>query len=121
MLVDIKTLDADMFGEILRKKSFQDNGFGCYSTFDMRPQFYQHTEGALFEKAINMILNHDYGSEFDDEDKQELASRIMVYYSECDDILVAWYWDGDGTLLVGTGGKFSINSDCKKDHYWEFI
>jgi hypothetical protein len=35
-------------------------------------------------------------------------------------MVVAWFWDGDGVLLVGEGEEWAVSEDCKKDNKWSW-
>lgn len=129
----VKNLDAvkespDAIGEILRKWAFARDGYGCYSTFDVRPEFESVTPSYLeFSKIMGRPYSpskdHSYG--WDDTD-DEIMQR-MSWFKHPNGIEMGWYWDGDGTLCFyvpeleddfydGT----VTNDDCKKSHGWEF-
>lgn len=88
--------------EQLRNKFFE-NPVGCYSCFDMIPEF----------KEIN--LPKELEILFDPEPKN---SKIN-YFSNGSDI-VAWDWSsGDGTLFIQSNDDKYISYDCKKDYKWK--
>ena len=99
-----------VFGECLRHLFFeQDEGYGCYSTFDVRDGVKSLPDEPVY---------------FEDEDDEP------IYIYKCFEaeveglgvVKMAYYWDGDGTLEFRLpDGKELINSDCKKDYTWEFI
>lgn len=106
----LATFDADFIGELLRKISFIGNGevYGCYSTFELI---------SSYQRIKTPIALAEYIAW--DADEQ---GRIESFYSRELDLLVAWYWDGDGTLYFDSG-LFDCavwNNDCKKDYGWEY-
>jgi hypothetical protein len=73
------------------------------------------------ESEIGKKLLSIFGvsSPADDEDV-EWVIRNRKMYSD-GELHVAWFWDGDGTLVVGYNGRFAINDDCKKAANWEWV
>lgn len=118
----------DALGEILRRWAFVGEGFGCYSNFDIRPEFERvHTSYLEFSKMMGRPYSppdsHSYG--WGDTD-DEMMER-MEWFKHPNGIEMGWYWDGDGTLCFyvpelkddyydGT----VYNTDCKKSSGWEF-
>lgn len=125
-LSDVKDDNPDSYGEMLRTHFFVGKGFGCYSTFEVRTEFQTvDKDSALGKAALKCLFSdcHWYNEPETDEYKQEIA-RAHVLSTPTH--IVAWWWDGDGTLVVGDidNGRISraaINDDCKKDRYWKFI
>lgn len=117
--------DPNLFGEIMRDAVFiQDREkwlYGCYSTFELKDGFEEITSGEQYEIALKKILKNNFSYGYDEEDEKELQEKLKVYYNKERGILAAWYWDGDGTLLVAINGKFAINDDCKKSYRWKFV
>lgn len=118
----------DAMGEILRKWAFVGKGYGCYSNFDVRPEF--ERVAVRFDEFRKIMgrpykspTDHSYGwSDTDDE-----IMERMTWYKHPTGIEVGWYWDGDGTLCFYVpeleddyyDGTLT-NSDCKKSTGWEF-
>ena len=94
---------ANFWGEILRDMTFTDDGFGCYSNFDLRSGFRK------IAKTPTRLL--------DIQDEIEWSQ----FYNPALGIFVAWYWDGDGTLYFEYPGIRLIHNDCKNDYEWEFL
>lgn len=108
-------LDANSFGEFFRRYFFTKNeGRGCYANFNLEP-FMRSCEVSEWPKDLYKLLGF-----FEAEDMKEFDVRVYRHKinPEC---FCAWYWDGDGTLLVSDGTKMARNDDCKKDYTWKFI
>lgn len=107
--------DSNTVGEVLRGWSFRES-LGCYSCFDLIPgfkdvkinEYYIATPLKLFAPH-----NNDY--------RKEVKEKMSLYYHKERDVLVSWYWEGDGELYFNAGGIEVFNSDCKKDYTWEFV
>jgi hypothetical protein len=115
-------------GEILRAWAFPGDGYGCYSTFELRPEFAPVTPTPR-EFAVLWMRPYD---------PRDTAPSTMGYcdaeaiteiqwFKHPNGIEVGWYWDGDGTLAFVsdeladehyTGAV--VNGDCKKDNEWRF-
>lgn len=108
--------NVDVLGELLRDLTFdtQPGEVGCYNTFDLKPGFVKNEDNQSKE-TIAEIMGLD---EVD-------ARTLQIYENESLQLLVAWFWDGDGTLFfeVEDGDDIVrvINTDCKKDYCWEEI
>lgn len=94
-------------GEALRNEFFnQDSGgFGCYSTFEVRP-------GVLFSGIYPTFMD------------REISVETRVYTKKVSGIEVTmqFWWDGDGTLEFHfPDGSYLYNGDCKKDYVWQYI
>lgn len=99
--IDTDKDSPNIIGEFLRGRFWppqKEYDFGCYSTFE-------------------------YGSGV-----KELPSRPVEVddifewkRAEWEGIICEWYWDGDGVLrfILPSGAKV-INTDCKKEHNWEW-
>ncbi len=103
--------NPDIIGEALRNYCFVGPGFGCYESFELRPEFIRMPSNGELSKQIIPYL------ETDETDK------INIYISVVKDdaIIVAWFWDGDGTLVFICNNQVFRNNDCKKDHGWEIV
>lgn len=112
---------ANLVGEILREETFAE-GLGCYYCFDIKPHF----EKMDNKEAVALVAKDWWGGIPDEADfmaagaYEELLERLEAFSGP--DYNVAWYWDGDGTLLFWKEHDFAvINNDCKKSYGWEFI
>ena len=63
----------------------------------------------------------DYDISFWGVDYDYMYKLTEVYYNERLDIIVAWQWDSDGTLLIKENEKAAINRDCKCSNEWNWI
>lgn len=97
------TDDPNEFGEILREYCFNER-YGCYSCFDLIEGF-KEFDGIYLKELLDV---------YEDE-------SITVYCYKYGELEIAWYWDGDGTLLIKEGNRIAINSDCKKNYTWEWV
>ena len=105
------------FGETLRDYCFIPNEYGqdvgCYSTFTLRPEFKKISKKSELGKRLLEYLGWD--TEYNDDIKD------MAHLYSNNGIHIAWYWDGDGTLVFWEGNKVVYNGDCKKDYVWEWL
>ena len=120
-VIDTQTTnDPEVFGETLREYVFvQDKyggDFGCYSTFDVRPEF-QLKECPPRIAELLMGASSDWHP-FHEWEKDR---KKRCVYRTNGEIVVAWYWDGDGTLYFKEGDREAINNDCKKGYGWEWV
>ena len=109
----------DLYGEALRRYLFVGPGLGCYANFDLRPEFSALDKATPLGAQVLRIL---FAGQYPDCDAREVA-QVSLYASATE--LVAWWWDGDGTLLVGEldEGKLTraaVNDDCKKAYGWRW-
>lgn len=111
MIINIRLLTLDLAGEVLRYISFTKNGTGCYSNFDLEDDFEEIASTNLPNIAARICLGDDI----------EDINNIPVFYSKEKNLMVFWYWDGDGTLGFIDGNRIIFNTDCKKDHDWQEI
>lgn len=117
--------DPNLLGEALRLWSFKgSNGErGCYETFEVNDCLIELKEGKYYNRAKE-ILCPEFDSmkvySFEHPEIKDNYFHIKPYT-----IIVGWYWDGDGTLyfrIINEEKDVEIlNSDCKKDYYWEQI
>lgn len=118
----IATDDPNQLGEYFRNHvAFTNEGFGCYSNFNLTPGFTEITKSNdtnLHTELSVLLTCKSWRGEFQD--------KIATYSNGSVD--VAWYWDGDGVLLFRVrdrqrhNGKplILIHPDCKNDYEWEF-
>jgi hypothetical protein len=124
-----KNFSINTIGEKLRNFSFipeGENDRGCYSTFNVNSDFEKINEkDKKYHKAISIIAFNkiiDY-KDLDNEEKEyynDIKNYNQIYYNNKEKILMAYYWDGDGTLIFKRKNKIFINSDCKKDYKWKY-
>lgn len=116
----------DVLGELLRDVIFTGEGYGCYSTFDVRDDAREWSEAERREFWA-AIYNRDIAYEADELPQliEEATAMGKGYTWPLGDLAVecCWYWDGDGTLcfrvLDGEDVlRFISNDDCKKDYGW---
>lgn len=102
----------DIMGEALRDYCFIGEGLGCYETFELREGF----TPIYKESRTGQTLIRALGYQEDEND----SPSVHLYHDETTNIFIAWYWDGDGTLLIGYDNKWMFNTDCKRRLDWEF-
>lgn len=116
--------NANKVGEALRYWLFlAHNGqLGCDESFDVAPYFKKVSRGIYYKRAKEIILPND-------TDK----ITCFVYHQDvrklwCIEemvIVLAWYWDGDGTLYFRVKDKDNdievLNTDCKDTTYWQWV
>lgn len=121
IIIDTQEMeDANEFGETLRDYCFVPDEFGgetgCYSTFKLRDDFVEvKPNSKTGKKLLKSLWNDCHNKEY----IKEMTPRVQMFTDGIIDL--AWCWDGDGILLIKEGSKVAINSDCKKDHDWEWI
>lgn len=106
-------VDANTAGELLRELCFV-GGYGCYSTFDLVDGFEKVAPETL-SLPVRTALAGCWAKD------AQTIERMDSYVHRETGLGVAWYWDGDGTLVFKRGELFLYNSDCKKDHGWEAL
>ena len=116
--------DPNTVGEVLRDWSFKEM-YGCYSCFDLIFGFKDVKINEMYISKPLSIFAPVFYQQTDPEEaveyRREVKSKMSLYYNEERDILVAWYWEGDGELYFNAGGIEVYNKDCKKDYTWEFV
>lgn len=106
--------DPNIFGETLRDVVFvkhDDLDFGCYTTFKLSNGF-----SKVEDSHLRGILSDIVCAGQEDHAEAYINGNILV----------AWFWDGDGTLFIGSKdlcGNISgaVNYDCKKKSGWEWV
>lgn len=101
--------DPDILGELLRQLSFTNEGYGCYENFNLRKEFTPQDN-----EVAAKLIDDGYGET--DEDILEYAKSFTNGIWN-----VAWYWDGDGTLVFWNEDFAVINEDCKKEYGWKLL
>lgn len=115
--------DPNVLGEHLREVTFVGEGYGCYETFDVRPD----AEDLGHEEAMKFITGDTdpYGDGDWPLDVERYEGRRFRYQGltvEC-----FWYWDGDGVLAFRiTHPQLGVlrvieNDDCKKSYCWDDV
>lgn len=118
------SVDANAYGEMLRSGLFVGPGYGCYESFSTRPDLAPVDKKSDFGRALLAGLLLSPGqTPLESSFEPEEVERSSLLANDL--FFVAWFWDGDGMLLVGEhfDGKISraaINFDCKKDYVWEW-
>lgn len=122
----ILDLEANELGETLRALTFPDEGYGCYSTFEVRRPALKWSRGRCL--AFWVSLGYDDNDDPDDLDRAgECADLGEGFTWQLDGLTVGvcWFWDGDGTLAfdarAGRSRRFVVNTDCKKDYGWDDV
>lgn len=113
---DTQTMeDPNEFGEALREYCFvpdkYGNDFGCYSTFEARPEFKPCSETEK-ETLLSILIEWSWFEPHDSERPTCLTDG---------NIYMVWFWDGDGILLFKEGDRVVINDDCKKMYGWKWV
>lgn len=105
--VDLHSLPADVVGELCRAL-FWPKEYGCYSNFDYGEDVIVYpSEIELMETDPN-----GYGPMMDITWNRAKWKGIIT---------CMWFWEGDGHLeFIFPDGSAVVNSDCKKDHGWEW-
>ena len=98
-------------GELLRGLFFKQNRekgeLGCYSSFDLQ-------DGV--EELPKTLVDEE-----EEDDQWKLYWSNFQKTIEGKTIKMSYYWDGDGELVFFfEDGSALVNSDCKKDYYWEY-
>jgi hypothetical protein len=103
--------NSNLVGEALRDAFFnQEKGFGCYSTFELLPDV---------EKLPNEpVLDNEDEDELDIFEFEYVVAKKII---EGQEVIMKYYWEGDGTLEFHFNGGMLYNTDCKKDYTWEFV
>ena len=136
----METLDLivnpNVFGEVIRDLAFDTHNdpyaLGCYSAFDLRDGWDKVPKDDSRHLAMTtMIVFEDWFSnrniqDLDDADIEEEIEYLNEVVSHVTtvtngNLMAAWYWDGDGVLVVSNGNLYALNDDCKKDHVWMYF
>lgn len=114
---------ADAFGELLRELTFPGEGYGCYSTREVRG----HAVEWPRQRRVEFWRTIGYCDPDYPEGLAEQADSGEGYTWKLDDLTVhvCWFWDGDGVLAfdarAGDLRRVVINGDCKKYYRWEEV
>ena len=120
--VDTQKLDdPNIFGETLREYCFVGDGFGCYSTFELLPEFYKINDAKQKKDFIDRLCKEWYGTSYNYEPENEEKDSLSKNLYTNGNIIITWYWDGDGTLIIAEKNKIAVNGDCKKDYGWYWL
>lgn len=113
--------NPDIVGETLREFVWGNEEEGCYMTFDptVPDNWEEVSPKELTLHQLESILGYCI---YEEGCLEEGLDRLTVLkYKSPFSLLVAWHWDGDGTLYFNEAGRETINYDCKKNYGWEFI
>lgn len=120
--------DPNLLGEALRKTFIDDDGGRGPSAgpYKLAPEFKAvELASVLGDRIVDVLVENSYCDEYDLSDAKEefLTDYPNTQVFTNGDVHIAWYWDGDGTLLfVVPGDKIAVmNEDCKKDYGWQFV
>lgn len=102
-----KMIDANEFGESLREWAFPEDGFGGYTTTELRKGFKKLKNG---DKFYDWFLNN---AAWDPNGNPLCAKHWNGVY-------VGWHYEHDGVLLFIENNKIAANFDCKKSHKWNW-
>lgn len=117
----------NVIGEILRAWAFPADGYGCYSTFELRPEFSKKEPSA---REFEFLWGRKFDPDSDEDgwgsqDKEEIKN--IRWFVHPNGIEVGWHWDGDGVLAFFSKELESedcdgsvVNHDCKHDDEWSF-
>jgi hypothetical protein len=117
-------LSPDVAGELLRELTFVGEGYGCYSTFEVRDGAVQWGEESRRKFWLQL---EDPNDDEASERALELAGWGEGYTYTLGPVVVnvCWYWDGDGCLAFQVRGpdfeRVVENTDCKKSYGWNEI
>ncbi len=141
-------VNPDAVGEYLRSAFFNEQNqpatfgmiqagnepyrqMGCYSTFDWQDDVEPLEEilqeestckacrGAGVISAGGGTPSYDYVCTCTEKECWTRGRKLVCTTGEPVSIECRYWWDGDGTLIFHLpGGKYLINTDCKKDHDW---
>lgn len=132
--IDLTNANPNTIGELFRDQTFVGEGFGCYSNFDVRADAVPLNTNVLREFWIEFskreASKHHVAWGFDclqDVDDQMDHSQGYYWQHQGLEVWCVWIWDGDGHLVFRVKDTQTAewmmvsNTDCKKDHRWEFI
>lgn len=133
-----KEQDPNKIGEALRHWSFigRNGQRGCYETFEL-PDLFQPIlkcwEDKKYYYRAKEVINPEETFSCFIYDQPKLQEEYFLFGEpyksilsiEAFKLIIAWEWNGDGTLyfrLIGKGKDIEvINTDCKCNYDWRFI
>ena len=113
--------EPNALGEALLKYSFVGEGRGCYSNFTLRDSFKKYDKGKL--TFANFLVGVWPDDLLECAEYKAGVEEISCFKDEDTGLIVAWLWDGDGSLAFLIDEKKKIfleNSDIKKSYNWMF-
>lgn len=110
----------NFFGEELRRKSFVGEGLGCYANFEVNSHYNRIEEERLKAVFLHYFLD-DFDLVFDTLSFNQIVKDIQLYVNYTLNIIMAYYWDGDGALLFITPHYRLYNNDCKQINNWRIL
>jgi hypothetical protein len=107
--------NPNIIGELLRDTFFKEEyetcgnqkyrKVGCYSIFELAEDVVELPEEPIDE-------------EYPEDGNYRVAKKIV----DGQEIIMKYYWDGDGQLEFHfPDGSILANDDCKKDYTWEYF
>lgn len=115
ILKEIK--DDNLLGETLRHLAFEyhPDEVACYGHFNIKSNV-SRVEISKLDPKIQEIISDTLGLHIDNEGK-----NFIVYKLYESDVLMAYFYDADGTLLFLSPSLklLLVNHDCKKNYGWE--
>jgi len=109
--------EINFYGEELRNKAFTGEGLGCYQNFNINPDYEEILNSDIKLMYFHYFFN-TYDLIFNKEDISEYLKELKFFFNLKTNVLMAYHWDGDGTLLFETPHYLLINYDCKKNYTW---
>ena len=109
--------NINFFGEELRRKAFTGEGLGCYRNFEISPNYEEIINSDIKLMFFHYFFN-PYDLLFDRKEIDIKLNELKVFFNLKTNTLMAYHWDGDGTLLFETPYYILRNSDCKKNYTW---
>lgn len=101
----------DIVGELLRDQFFESKlGYGCYSTFVTRSDVIQLPDEDIDPDPDDYYIDN------------EIHYKVFEKTIDDSQVIMKYYWDGDGTLEFHfSDGSSLYNDDCKKANNWEYF
>lgn len=130
-------LNPNHAGEDLRDQVFvrhNKRDLGGYNTFVLQPEFERlSANDKIFEDIVDIfvrvastpgerasLLSKASFSKYEYvRAMAEVSENIKIYST--DDLIVAWYWGGEGMLFFAQGDKAIINTDSRKESGWQWV
>jgi hypothetical protein len=123
--------DPNKIGEALLHWAFvgRNGERGCYETFKL-PDFFKRigvssNEYEKYFARANAFCYPDEGTILNCFIFDQPEIEDEYFHVKPLKLIIAWYWEGDGTLyfrLIGGEKDIEvINTDCKKSYRWEYV
>jgi hypothetical protein len=108
----------NFYGEELRRKSFVGEGLGCYANFEIHNDYIEVANDFAKSMYLPYFLDMYYLS-LNIQEIFDCLQLVKLYINYGSNTVMAYYWDGDGSLLFITPHYAIINRDCKKINNWK--